>query len=133
MSISWLPTWIGPLATDALAGPFSTLEGLGRFLAQAGGAGASAFGQLAPIIIIVVIFYIIVFLPLRKQRKQHATMLEELQKGDKVVTNGGLYAEIVSVDADTVIVKVADNVKLRMMKSAVAGKQGEELTGSTQQ
>lgn len=90
------------------------------------GAGAS---QLLLFVVIIGIFYAVVFLPLRKQRKNLQKMIDEIQRGDKVVTNGGLYGEVAAVETTTVLLKIADNVKVRVAKSAIAGKQGEEEPG----
>jgi preprotein translocase subunit YajC len=52
-------------------------------------------------------------------------MVEALKKGDRVVTTGGMYGEVVSVDSSTVILKIADTVKVKIARSAVATLEGE--------
>lgn len=97
---------------------------------QAGpGGGASTLFMFAAI---MAIFYFIVFAPMRKQRKALQEMIDNLKKGDKVVTSGGLYGEVVSVEPATVLLKVSDNVRLRFSKSAIAGRQGESDAGGAQ-
>ena len=86
---------------------------------------AAAMGFL-PMVAIFGIFYFLLFLPMQRQKKQTAQMLQNLKKGDIVVTSGGLVGMIVDVNAedDTIVIKVKpDNVKLQMARSAVASLQ----------
>ena len=76
--------------------------------AQAGGA----FGGLMPLLIIFVFFYLFLVRPQQKQRKEHQKMLDALKKDDKIITSGGLYATVVSVNADVVEAKLNDNVRV---------------------
>ena len=76
-----------------------------------------------PILLIFGIFYFLLFLPMQRQRKQTAKMLAELQTGDSVVTSGGIVGTIVSLDNDTVVLRVKpDNLKIQMARSAVSSK-----------
>ncbi|MGE5237013.1 MAG: preprotein translocase subunit YajC [Acidobacteriota bacterium] len=78
-----------------------------------------------PLILIFVIFYLVMFLPMRKRQKKHQEMLSKLAKGDRVVTTGGMFGTVVSVDADVVTLRVAENVKLQVARSAIAGLAGD--------
>ena len=84
---------------------------------------------LAPIILMVVIFYLVLFMPMRKRQRKTERMLKNLSNGDRVVTTGGLIGTIVSVSEEdnslTLRVK-PDNVKLQFSRSAVTGLIGEE-------
>jgi len=91
---------------------------------QAGGLGNALTG-LAPMLLIFVIFYVVLMLPMQKQRKALQQLIENLKKGDKVVTSGGLYGEVISVDGPTVILRIADNVRVKVAKSAISGLEGE--------
>jgi preprotein translocase subunit YajC len=64
--------------------------------------------------------------PMQKQQKKQREYIKNLKKGDKVVTNGGLYGSIQAVEDDAVVLKLAENVKVRVAKSAVAGAQPGE-------
>lgn len=92
-------------------------------MTQPGGGGAQSnpIAAFLPIIFIVVIFYFLLIRPQQKRAKQHRVMMEGLKSGDSVVTVGGLHGTVAAVDQDTVIVRVADNVKLTFNKSAIAG------------
>lgn len=72
--------------------------------------------------VILAIFYFFLILPRKKQEKKHKEMLEELKKGDRVVTIGGIRGEIGRVKEDTIMLKVADNMEMEMLKKAVAYK-----------
>lgn len=85
---------------------------------QSQGAGALIVNFL-PIIAIIAIFYVLVILPASKQRKKTEAMLASLKKGDKVLTTGGIYGQVQSVDGETVWLRIADNVKIKIAKTAV--------------
>jgi preprotein translocase subunit YajC len=86
-----------------------------------GGAAPSPFLQLLPLLLVFGIFYFLLLAPMRKRQKAHAKMLGELKRGDRVVTNGGLLGEVAAVEEKVIHLKLADNVKVRVVKSAVAG------------
>jgi preprotein translocase subunit YajC len=77
--------------------------------------------QFAPMFLIFALFYVLMIVPSRKRQKALQQLLENLKKGDRVVTSGGLYGEVAAVIGATVVLKVADNVKVRVAKSAITG------------
>ena len=85
------------------------------------------FAGLLPILLIMVIFYVLLILPAQKRQKKTAAMLSALKNGDKVVTNGGIYGTIVGLDESdaTVQLRIADQVKVKVLRSAIAGLQPE--------
>ena len=78
-------------------------------------------GQMA---LIFAIFYFIWWRPLRNKQRALDELLANLSKGEKVVTNGGFYGEVVKAEGDTVILKLADNVKVKVARRAIAGLEG---------
>lgn len=76
--------------------------------------------NLAPILVVILIFYFLVIAPANKQRKQTQEMLAALKKGDRVITSGGIHGQVQSVEEDVVHVRIADNVKIKLSRSAVA-------------
>jgi preprotein translocase subunit YajC len=82
--------------------------------------GVQALYQFAPLVVIFVIFYFLLIRPQQKKAKEIKSMLDNVKKGDKVVTAGGMYGVIESVDANTVVLKVAENTKVKFTKSAIA-------------
>ena len=93
------------------------------FLAQApapspAGAGSGLIGML-PFVFIFVIMYYVMLRPQMRRQKEQARLVASLKTGDRVVTASGIHGLISNVKDKTVIVKVADNVKLEMEKTAV--------------
>jgi preprotein translocase subunit YajC len=76
---------------------------------------------LMPIIIMLVIFYLLLFMPMRRRQKKHQELLAKLTKGDRVVTTGGIFGTVLGVEDDIIQLKVAENVKLQVARSAIAG------------
>jgi len=99
-------------------GPMALLMGG----APAGGEstpGSTLMGFL-PLVAIIAIFYFLILRPQNKKQKDTQKMLAALKKGDRVVTIGGIHGVIQSVKESTVIVKVDDNVKLELSRSAIS-------------
>jgi preprotein translocase subunit YajC len=90
--------------------------------AQAAGNGLVAF---LPLVIIMVIFYVLLILPAQRRQKKTQAMLNALKNGDKVVTSGGLYGTIVGLEPDAVQLRIAEQVKVRVARSAIADIQSE--------
>ncbi len=82
--------------------------------------------QLVPFAVIFAIFYFVAIAPMRRRQAELQKTIAALGKGDKLITNGGLYGEVVTVDDQTIILKVAEGVKVRIARSAVASLQNPE-------
>ncbi len=99
-----------------------------------GGAGGQPQGPAAmlqsflPLILIFVIFYFLLIRPQQKKTKEHKQMLEDLKKGDKIMTNGGIYGLIEDIDADTATLKIGikDDVKIKVNRGYIAGLRTKE-------
>lgn len=90
--------------------------------AQAQPGGIALF---LPLILIMVIFYFLMILPAQRRQKKVNEMLAALKNGDKVITNGGIYGTIVGLEGDTVQLRIAEQVKMKVARSAIAGMQAE--------
>ena len=94
-----------------------------------GGTGGEQQGiggivtSFLPLILIFVIFYFLLIRPQSKKAKEHKQMLDNLKKGDKVMTTGGVYGVIEDIDANTVTLKVGlkDDVKIKVNRSYISG------------
>jgi len=96
-------------------------------LLQAGGNSLLAnFLGVVPILAIALVFYFLVIAPANRQRKKTEQMLSSVKKGDRVVTNGGIYGTIQGVEADVVYLKIAENVKIKLARNAIASIQAGE-------
>ena len=87
-------------------------------LQTSAGIGA-IIAQVLPILAIGLVFYFIVIRPANQQRRKTQEMLSALKKGDKVVTSGGIYGTIQGVEADVVYLKIAENLKVKVARSAI--------------
>jgi len=83
-------------------------------------------GQLLPFVFLIAIMYFIIIRPQQQQAKQHKEMIENLTKGDKVVTNGGLIVVIQKVEELFFSVKMNDDVIVKIVKDAIARKYEDE-------
>ena len=90
-------------------------------LLQSSGGASAALVNFLPIIAIGLVFYFLVIGPANKQRKKQQEMISSLKKGDRVVTTGGIYGTIQGVEAEVVYLKIADNVKVKVSRSAISG------------
>lgn len=94
-----------------------------NLLAQAAPASpeqAPVLFQFAPLIIIAILFYFLLIRPQQKKQKDHQRLVAAVKTGDKVVTNAGIHGIVANVKETTLLLKVADNVKIEMDKAAVA-------------
>jgi preprotein translocase subunit YajC len=91
--------------------------------AQQAGGGTDIVQQLMPLVLIFVVFYFLLIRPQQKKVKEHQGMLDNLRRGDKVVTSGGIVGKIVKLGADgdrDIEIEIAENVRIKVMKSAIA-------------
>src|SRR5271169_3272000 len=95
------------------------VPGYGWLWAQAQGSGGLL--TFAPLLIIMVICYVLLILPAQRRQKKTQAMINALKSGDKVVTSGGLYGVIVGVEDDAVQLRIAEQVKVKVARSAISG------------
>jgi preprotein translocase subunit YajC len=82
--------------------------------------GPSLITSFIPILLIFVIFYFLLIRPQQKKQKQHQSMVAALRRGDRIVTNGGLYGMVVDVKEHVIVLKIAEDVKIELVKNAIA-------------
>jgi preprotein translocase subunit YajC len=101
------------------------MEIMAAYIFQAGGLGS--IGQLLlPFLLVFGIMYLMVFLPQQRQRKKLQEMLAAVKNGDKIITTSGIYGTINGIDGDTIILKIADQVKIRVARAAIAQVEASE-------
>jgi preprotein translocase subunit YajC len=93
---------------------------------QTGGPGGGLGTFLIPLALMFGIMYFLVIMPQQRQRKKVQQMLSAIKNGDKVITTSGIYGTINGMDGDTIILKVADNVKIRVARAAIAQVEASE-------
>ena len=89
---------------------------------QQGESGGGSILDFAPMILIFVAFWFLLIAPQRKKQKQHAKMLQALEKGAKVKTIGGVFGTVTGVKDDRFVLRISENVKIEVAKEAVASK-----------
>jgi preprotein translocase subunit YajC len=89
--------------------------------------------QFLPMIFIFVVFYFLLIAPMRKKQKRQQLMLSQLKRGDEVVTASGILGRITALDeaSGIVVLQISDNVKIKVLRSAIAGPAGETEATST--
>lgn len=88
-----------------------------------GGAGQQAGGGFAafvPLLLMVVIFYFLLIRPQQKKQKEHRNLLSNLQRGDTVVTQGGIHGKITGLTDTVVTLEIADKVRVKIQRGYVA-------------
>ncbi|MEE8161296.1 MAG: preprotein translocase subunit YajC [Acidobacteriota bacterium] len=83
----------------------------------------SPISLFLPFVLVIGIFYLLIIRPMRKRQQGMEALIASLSNGDKVITNGGIHGTIAGVRDDTFILKVADQVKIEIAKSAIASLQ----------
>lgn len=89
-----------------------------------GGAPTGAAGGIAsfvPLILIFVVFYFLLIRPQQKKAKEHQAYLNNLKKGEKVITSGGIHGRITGLTDTTVTLEIAENVRIKVTRSSIMG------------
>jgi preprotein translocase subunit YajC len=89
--------------------------------ATEGGQAAGGLAGFLPIIILFAIFYFLLIRPQQKKAKEHREMISNLKKGNRIVTSGGIYGTIISIDDTTIGLEIAEKVKIKLSRGNVAG------------
>ena len=87
---------------------------------QAGQGQGGGLMSFLPLVLVFVIFYFLLIRPQQKRAKEHKSMLDNVKKGDKVILSGGEYGVVEEVKTNTVVVKIAENVKVKYGKAYIA-------------
>jgi preprotein translocase subunit YajC len=96
--------------------------------AQAAAPDAGASGilfQMAPLVLIFVVFWFLLIRPQQKKAKEHRAMVAALKRGDRVVTTGGIYGQVSHVADDHLMVEIADGVKIKVVRDAISAVPGK--------
>jgi len=91
----------------------------------------SPLQMVVPFVCVIVIFYFLIIRPQNKRQKELSTLVSTLKTGDKVVTSSGIHGIIANVkEGNTLILKIADNVKIELDKSAIASVEKDKSTAA---
>ena len=101
---------------------------------QGGGAngGGGMFGTVIMFALIILIFYFMILRPQQKKQKDRQKLIDSIQKGDKVITIGGVHGTVVGLEEKTVLVQIAENIKVKFERTAISTiNRGSETVGKT--
>ena len=98
---------------------FQTILAQTQSAASPGGPAGGIGSFFVPLIFIFIIMYFVMIRPQKKRQQQQQQLISSIKTGDRVVTNAGIHGLVANVKENTVLVKVADNVKIEMEKSAI--------------
>ena len=84
------------------------------------GGGASPITSLLPFVLMFLVLYLFILRPQMRKQKNQQKMIDQLQKGDAIVTSGGIHGIITNLKDDVIVVKVAENVRIELSRSAVS-------------
>lgn len=90
------------------------------FMAPQGNGDGSMVSTLVMFSLIIAIFYFMILRPQQKRQKERQKLLEGVKKGDRIVTVGGVHATVLGLEEKTVLIQIADNVKVKLEKSAIS-------------
>jgi len=97
-----------------------TANAMGASGADPGAQGGGGFSSLIMMAVIFGIFYFILIRPQQKKMKEHKKMVDELKKGARIITSGGMYATVENATPETLTVKIAEGTKVKITRSSVA-------------
>ena len=115
------------MATSFLSTATAYAQQAGGAQQQPGGIAAIIANPITMMVVIFAIIYLLIMRPQQQKQKQLAELLRNLQKGDKVVTQAGIYGTIAQIDEKTILLQVADKVQFKIGRWSVADKVTEEL------
>jgi len=98
-----------------------TAHAMGATGAQGEGGGGGT-SMLIMLVAIFAIFYFLMIRPESKRRKERQSMIDSLSRGDKIVTIGGLHGEVQDVHDDKIVIRIAEDLKVEVAKTAISGK-----------
>ena len=94
--------------------------------ASSQGDGGNPIFSLLPFVLMFVVLYLLILRPQMKKQKSQQRLIDELEKGDQIVTSGGIHAVIQNIKDDMIVVKIADNVKVELSRAAVSRVKNKE-------
>ncbi|PIE68605.1 MAG: preprotein translocase subunit YajC [Deltaproteobacteria bacterium] len=85
------------------------------------GGAAGGLASFVPLILIFIIFYFLLIRPQQKKAKEHQALLNNLKKGDKIITGGGIHGQITGLTDTVVTVEIAENVRIKVNRGSILG------------
>lgn len=92
---------------------------IGLLLQQQQGGFEQLLSTIVPFLLIILVFYFLILRPQQKRQKERQRLLESVKKGDKIITTGGIHGTVEGVEDKSVLIKIDDNVKVKLEKSGI--------------
>jgi len=99
-----------------------TLATILAFSPPSQGGEQNPLGMFIPLGLMVLIFWFLILRPQQKKQKEHQRMLDAVEKGDRILTTGGLYADVLNVKDDRIVATISDGVKVEFSRGSVAAR-----------
>jgi len=93
-----------------------------------GGDTMSFLMSVAPLVLIFIVFYFLLIMPQQKKAKEHKQMLESIEKGDDVITSGGIHGKVVGITDNVLTLDVGEKIKIKVSREFIAHKKTAEAT-----
>ncbi|HVN72953.1 MAG TPA: preprotein translocase subunit YajC [Desulfomonilia bacterium] len=84
--------------------------------------------SVAPLVLIFIVFYFLLIMPQQKKAKEHKQMLESIEKGDDVITSGGIHGKVVGITDNVLTLDVGEKIKIKVSREFIAHKKTAEAT-----
>jgi len=107
-----------------IVGLLITLASLSGCLTPEGdeGGGTNMVTMILFLVLLFGLMYFVMVRPQRKRQKEHQQLMEELRRGDRVITAGGIYGVVESISDDSIVIKVESGMTMRIARGSIAGK-----------
>jgi preprotein translocase subunit YajC len=87
--------------------------------------GGSPWLQFVPFVLVLAIFYFIILLPMRRKQQKVQQFLDNLKVGDRVITTGGIYGQVMKLGGDSIQLQIAEKLRIEVAKASIGGYQGQ--------
>ena len=95
--------------------------GPGTGTGSGGTPGGGMLGALFPLLLMFLVFYFLLIRPQQKRARQHKELLENLKRGDEVITTGGIYGKVTGITENVVTLEIADNIRIKVQRDNISG------------
>ena len=87
--------------------------------------GGSPWLQFVPFVLVLAIFYFIILLPMRRKQQKVQQFLDSLKVGDRVITTGGIYGQVMKLGEQSIQLQIAEKLRIEVAKASIGGYQGQ--------
>jgi preprotein translocase subunit YajC len=111
--------------SDGMSEGMTAAKGDGKPAQQGGCMGGGLMGMMLPLVLMFVVFYFFLIRPQQKKQKEHQDLLNQLKKGDQVLTSSGILGRITGITDQWVVLELQEKVRIKILRSHIAGKHAD--------